>query len=109
MVYNYLKLVPTKDYLKILGLQIRFNLMPGLWQIQIKRIKVNQRSRLRPDPLDHHYSGGPLFNPQVQILNLSNGWFVDRRKDKQMTDRLSEYSSNSSCQIYMRANCRKFC
>jgi hypothetical protein len=33
--------------------------------------------------LDHHYSGGPLFNPQVQILNLSNGWFVERRKDKQ--------------------------
>ena len=41
----------------------------------IKTYKNNQRSRFR---------SGPLFNHHVQILNLSNGWFVERRKDKQM-------------------------
>jgi hypothetical protein len=61
-------------------------LKPGLWQIQLKRIKVTQGAASGQILLDHHYSGGPLFNPQVEILNLSNGWFVDGMKDKQMTE-----------------------
>jgi hypothetical protein len=43
----------------------------------IKTYKNNQRSRFR---------SGPLFNPHVQIMSLSNGWFVERMKDKQMKE-----------------------
>lgn len=49
-------------------------------------MKITKGAALDQILLDHHYSGGPLFNPQVQILNLSNGWFVERRKDKQMKE-----------------------
>ena len=65
-------------------MQIRV-LKPGLWQIQLKRMKITKGAVSDQILLVHHYSGGPLFNPQVQILNLSNGRFVERRKDKQMT------------------------
>jgi hypothetical protein len=46
-------------------------LKPGLWQIQLKRIKITKGAALDQILLDHDYSGGPLFNPQVQTLNLS--------------------------------------